>query len=179
MAIAADQLRSSPAAIAGTQCHRADLAQPAVALQRLGAGRNDLQPDTLKQIGRKRAGGKRECRHENSGSNISARGCCSSGTAISWQDWLIFALVVAIPLNVMVTCLPYRLDEAAQWASATAGCQASAPPGRSHELEMVWTSDQYQQPAPSLIIRSPLGRPASGCNCHSSTPKFAVKGRSC
>ena len=92
-----------------------------------------------------------------------------------WQDWVIYAVVVAIALIVMVTYLPYRLDEAARCGSATAGCKAPAPPGHSHELKVVWSSDQYQQPAFSLIIRSP----SNGCNCHSSTPKFVVKGRSC
>jgi len=76
-AVAADQLdvaavddRQQPVPV------MLDLVQPALALRRRRAGRNDLERNALKQVSRNRVGGKRKCRHGISGGNIGARGRC-------------------------------------------------------------------------------------------------------
>jgi hypothetical protein len=65
VAVAADQLeivavddRQQPMTVV------LDLVQPAVAVRRLGAGRDDLEWDTVRYVGPHRLWGERETRHE-------------------------------------------------------------------------------------------------------------------
>ena len=66
-----------------------DLVQPALAVQRLGAGGNDLQGDALKEIGRNRA----------SGNGKVGMGLGFMGNHLGWRDWVLVGFLVSFGIT--------------------------------------------------------------------------------